>query len=144
MRTTACALLGLLSVTAAGCREGGPSARPGGFIAWETSETRAFERARAEARPMFVHFTAVWCAACKELEEKTFSDPRVTAEAERFVALQIDATNDENPEVEAIKGKYKVAGLPTVIVRDRAGKEQKRVNEFIGPAEFAALLHGVE
>jgi thiol:disulfide interchange protein DsbD len=43
-----------------------------------------------------------------------------------------------------VKGKYKVVGLPTVVIYDSQGKERKRFNEFVGPEPFLAAIEGVE
>jgi thiol:disulfide interchange protein DsbD len=58
--------------------------------------------------------------------------------------VKVDATNDEDPQVDAVKGKYKVVGLPTVVIYDSMGKERKRFNEFVGPEPFLAALEGIE
>jgi len=67
---------------------------------WETSEAVAVQKATTEHRPMLVDFGASWCGACKELDEKTFPDPKVMKEGSRFVALHVDASNDDDPAVE--------------------------------------------
>jgi thiol:disulfide interchange protein DsbD len=100
-------------------------------LAWVTDEAQAVAQARGEKRPLLVDFGAEWCAACKELTKYTFADERVREEGTRFVALQIDATDDEDPRIEAVKGKYKVVGLPTVVLFDSEGNEVKRFNEFV-------------
>jgi thiol:disulfide interchange protein DsbD len=112
-------------------------------LTWETSEAIAVAKAKAEKRPLLVDFTAEWCGACKELSKHTFADPRVMAEAAHFVAVKIDATDDEDPQIDAVKGKYKVVGLPTVVVFDSEGVERKRFNEFIGPEAFLAAIKGI-
>jgi thiol:disulfide interchange protein DsbD len=119
---------------------------PKGSLTWEHSEAEASARAKSEKRPLLVDFTATWCGACQELSLHTFSDQRVIdrAVAANFVAVKVDATDDEDPQVDAVKNKYKVVGLPTVVLYDSAGKEQKRFNEFIGPEAFLAEINGVE
>jgi thiol:disulfide interchange protein DsbD len=121
---------------------------PGGGAAlvWEHSEQAASARAKSEGRPLMVDFTAEWCAACKELAKHTFTDPRVMekALAAKFVAVKVDATNDDDPQVDAVKGKYKVVGLPTVVIYDSTGKERKRFNEFVGPEPFLAAMEGIQ
>ena len=84
----------------------------------------ALASAKAEKRPLIVDFTAEWCGACKEIAKHTFADPRVMekALAANFVAVKVDATNDEDPQVDAVKGKYKVVGLPTVVIYDSTGQ----------------------
>lgn len=115
-------------------------------LAWEHSEATAVALAKSEKRPMMIDFTADWCAACKELAKHTFADPRVMekAVAAKFVAVKVDATNDDDPQVDAVKGKYKVVGLPTVVIYDSTGKERKRFNEFVGPELFLAAIQGIQ
>jgi thiol:disulfide interchange protein DsbD len=120
--------------------------KPEQILAWEHSEQEASNRAKAEKRPLMVDFTADWCGACKELSKHTFSDPRVMAQATKakFIAVKIDATNDEDPQVDAVKSKYKVVGLPTVVIYDSTGKERKRFNEFVEPEPFLAAISGID
>jgi thioredoxin:protein disulfide reductase len=114
-------------------------------LTWEHSEQEASARAKTEGRPLLVDFTADWCAACKEIAKETFSDPRVQEKAvtAKYVAVKVDATNDEDPQVDAVKGKYKVVGLPTVVIFDSTGRERKRFNEFVGPDRFLAAMEGI-
>jgi thiol:disulfide interchange protein DsbD len=110
-------------------------------ILWESSESVARARAGAEHKPMLVDFGASWCGACKELDDKTFPDPRVCAEGARYVALHVDATNDDDPGVAGVREKYgATAGLPVVLLFGSDGKEAIRFTEFVPPERFAAAL----
>jgi thioredoxin:protein disulfide reductase len=120
-----------------------PSVTTDKLLAWEHREEDALAKAKAEKRPMIVDFTADWCGACKQLTRETFEHPRVMKEASNFVAVKIDATDDENEQINAVKGKYKVVGLPTVVVLDSNGIERKRFNEFVGPDQFMAAIEGI-
>jgi thiol:disulfide interchange protein DsbD len=113
-------------------------------VVWQHSEPEAIAMARAEKRPMLVDFTAEWCGACKKLSKETFSEARVAKRLDGFVMLKIDATNDEDPQVDAVKGKYKVVGLPTVVVYDSKGVERKRINDFVPADAMLAALEGVD
>jgi len=113
-------------------------------IRWESDESAATARASAEHKPLLVDFGASWCGACKELEEKTFPDARVRAEGARYVALHIDATNDEDPGLAKVREKYKATeGLPVVLLFGSDGKEVLRFTEFVPPQRFAAALASV-
>lgn len=107
---------------------------------WYKDEAEAVELARAENRPLVIDFRAEWCAACKELQKHTFSDADVQQSFERFVLLAVDATDDESPAAKALLQKYKVAGLPTVLVIDPNGRELARVTAFTEPVAFRALI----
>ena len=113
-------------------------------LTWEHVEAEAVAKARAEKRPLLVDFTAEWCGACKKLSKETFSEARVAKRLDGFVMLKVDATNDEDPQVDAVKGKYKVVGLPTVVVYDSKGAERKRINDFVAPEAMLAALEGVD
>jgi thioredoxin:protein disulfide reductase len=116
---------------------------PHGQLHWENSELAAAQRAKTEAKPLLVDFTAEWCGACKELARHTFADPTVMREASRFVAVRVDATSDEDPAVDQIKDKYHVVGLPTVIMLGADGQERARITEFMPPEQFLTTLRAV-
>ena len=87
---------------------------PRGKLAWEHSEQAARARAESERRPMLVDFTATWCGACNELSRITFADPAVMSEAGRFVAVKVDASNEDDPSLEQIKDRYHVVATPAL------------------------------
>ena len=112
-------------------------------ITWVTSEEQGRAKATAENKPVLIDFGAAWCTACKELEHNTFPNPGVRTEAQRFIAIRVDATDDEAPDTKRLQDKYKVVGLPTVIMLDAAGHEIARINEFVGPDKFIAAMKKV-
>ncbi|HVH44971.1 MAG TPA: cytochrome c biogenesis protein CcdA [Labilithrix sp.] len=109
-------------------------------ITWLTNEEAALAKASSEGKPVLIDFGAEWCAACKKLEHQTFPDPSVRSEAQRFVALRVDATDDEDANVTRLKDKYKVVGLPTVIMLDKNGKEVVRFNDFVKADQFYTAM----
>jgi len=118
------------------------------------SEEQATAKAKAEKRPLLVDFTANWCKACKRLSNETFSDPRVRDKARHFVGVKIDVSVKEDlpddvqekleAQFDAVKKRYGVVGLPTVVGYDSTGKERLRLNDFMGPDEFLKMLDGIE
>lgn len=112
-------------------------------IAWITSEEAGRAKAQTEGKPVIIDFGASWCTACKELEHETFPHGEVKKEAQRFVAIRVDATDDENTETVRLTKKYDVKGLPTVIMLDKDGKEVVRFTEFVKPEPFVAALKKV-
>jgi thioredoxin:protein disulfide reductase len=127
-------LLAILSLT-----------KPTAALSWEREGLeKALARASSEKRPMLVDFTAAWCVACKELDKHTFAEPRVGQELGRFVAVKIDATNDDDPAVAATMSRYKVVGLPTVVLFDSNGKEAARFNDFVPADEFLKSAQRVD
>ncbi|HSC86607.1 MAG TPA: cytochrome c biogenesis protein CcdA [Polyangiaceae bacterium] len=113
-------------------------------LTWsQTSFDSARTSALEQGRPLLVDFTASWCGACKELEKHTFSDQQVHQEAGRFVAVRVDATDDEDPGVRSLMTRLGVVGLPTVLLFDSSGREAARFNDFVAAEEFLAALHEV-
>jgi len=88
-------------------------------------------------RPVIIDFYANWCAACKEIRAKTFTDGRIQKESERFVMIMIDATNPDE-KITDLEKRYRVSGLPTIIFLNSEQKEVQhlRVTGFIGAADF--------
>jgi thiol:disulfide interchange protein DsbD len=124
------------------------------LLSFLDSEEAATALAKAERRPLLVDFTADWCIACGKLARLTFADPRVRKRAGPFVGLKIDlSVSQELPDAEQerleargeqIKKRYKVVGLPTVLVYDSQGKERVRLTDFVDADEFLKLLDGIE
>jgi thioredoxin:protein disulfide reductase len=119
-------------------------AATGAELKWESSELVAAARAASEHKPLLVDFGASWCGACKELDERTFTDARVRAQGSRFVALHVDATDDDDKAITAVRQKYRATeGLPVVLLFDTLGNEVVRFTEFVGPERFAAAMEAV-
>ncbi len=113
-------------------------------LVWEkTSPEAARAKALGEGRPLLVDFTAAWCIACKELDKNTFADESVAAEAGRFVAVKVDATDDEDPAVVKAMQQFEVLGLPTVVIFDSSGKEAARFNDFVAADSFLDTIRSV-
>lgn len=136
--------VGVLLVTFGGFAGAALLTRPSGSFAWEhVPFSQAQAQARRQSRPLLVDFGAAWCGACKELDKVTFSQQSVSQEAARFVALKVDATNDEDPLVAATIKQLNVLGLPTVIVFDSQGREAQRFTDFVTPDVMLAALRSV-
>lgn len=112
-------------------------------ITWMANEEQGRAKATAENKPVIIDFGATWCAACKELEHETFPHAGVRSEAKRFIAIRVDATDDEAPDTKRLQDKYKVVGLPTVIMLDSSGNEVSRFVEFVKPDKFVAAMKKV-
>ncbi len=114
-------------------------------VVWRSIEDEEAIRkaAFAEGRPVVVYFSAAWCASCGEIDTRTLTAPAVLSELERFETVRIDATDDEDEDVKRLSEKYKVIGLPSIVVFDGTGTEVKRIHEFTEAPVFAKALAAV-
>ncbi|HSU42376.1 MAG TPA: cytochrome c biogenesis protein CcdA, partial [Polyangiaceae bacterium] len=119
--------------------------KPAEALAWQQGNLdSARAQALRESKPMIVDFTAAWCGACKELDKATFSARPVGVELGRFVAVRVDATNDEDPKVGAALQRFGVRGLPTVVIFDSRGREALRYTDFVPPERFLESIRAVD
>jgi thiol:disulfide interchange protein DsbD len=133
---TAAALLG---VGAAWARD----TSHGGRIQWFDEEAKALAESRRTGKPVLLVASAEWCAACRLLERKTWSDARVVAAVRaRFIPLRADLTA-EGAETDALMKGYGVQELPTVLVclaQDCATGKARRAEGYLPPAEMLSFL----
>ncbi|HEV8118032.1 MAG TPA: cytochrome c biogenesis protein CcdA [Thermoanaerobaculia bacterium] len=94
-------------------------------------------------RPSIIDFSASWCLPCRELDEKTFSDPRVRRELARRAIFKADMTRSASPEVVALSQKYAILGVPTIVFLDASGKEMPEAR-LVGFEEPDAFLKRLE
>ncbi|MDI6751253.1 MAG: thioredoxin domain-containing protein [bacterium] len=78
-------------------------------IEWLVFED-GLKRAKAENKPLMVHFTADWCSWCKKLEAEAFRNQEVILLSKSLVSVKIDC--EKTPE---LAKKFQVRGLPTIL-----------------------------
>ncbi|WP_304144800.1 cytochrome c biogenesis protein CcdA [Ignavibacterium album] len=91
-----------------------------------------------------IDFYADWCIPCKELDALTFSDPNVIEESKNFITLKADMTKSLAPEVSALREKYKIVGVPTVLILNSKGEEVNRITGFVNADEFLRIITSVQ
>jgi thioredoxin:protein disulfide reductase len=93
------------------------------MVQWQKYDTSALAAARAAGKPVVIDFYADWCLPCKELDEKTFTDPRVVSELDRYVRVKADLTVAEDVTTKALTQQYAILGVPTIVFIDAKGNE---------------------
>ncbi|HEV7238894.1 MAG TPA: cytochrome c biogenesis protein CcdA [Thermoanaerobaculia bacterium] len=102
----------------------------GDGVQWAKYDAKALADARAAGKPVVIDFYADWCLPCKELDEKTFSDPKVVAELDRFVRVKADLTVPSDEKTKALTKQYGIVGVPTIVFLDSNGAEVEDVRLF--------------
>ena len=78
--------------------------------------------AGAKGRPALVDFYADWCVSCKEMEKFTSSEPKVQAQMNQMLLLQVDVTANDGADKEMLK-RFGLFGPPGIIFFDPQGRE---------------------
>ncbi len=135
-------VLPLLHLPVAPNRSSAPAAAAA--IDWIRDYDTGMARAAEEGKPVMIDFGAEWCAACRELEHKTYTAPRVIEESRRFISIQVDCTRSTDA-VKALKEKYGIRGLPWIVWIDSAGnvREDLTVTGFIEPEPYLEIMRAV-
>ncbi len=106
--------------------------------AWGKEFEQALAQAKAQKKLVLLDTYAVWCAQCKELDEKTWPDPAVVSWIkDHAVPVRINADKDRPDLAKA----YAIRSFPTVILMDADGREIRRSLGFQKPADMLAWLN---
>lgn len=73
-------------------------------------------------QPVMLDFYADWCVACKELEQLTFSDPKIQQQLKNTMLLQVDVTANSE-EDKALLKRFGLFGPPGIAFFNGHGKE---------------------
>lgn len=105
-------------------------------LQWNIDLNSGFLLAQKSNKLVFVDFYADWCGYCKELDENTYTDTYVQQRlAQKYVLVKINV--DQNPD---LASKYKVYGLPTLVILDANGNEIKRQEGYVTPSELLNII----
>lgn len=121
-----------------------PAAAQGGEtkaakLPWLSDLAAGREAARAGNKRLLADAWAEWCAACRELDEKTFSRPEVREALADIVLVKLDFTRKSEAS-DRLKRELGIIGMPTVMLFDPQGKEIRRFSGFLEAREFLELL----
>jgi thioredoxin:protein disulfide reductase len=112
-------------------------------LPWLADLAKARETARAENKWLMIDAWAEWCAACRELDEKTFSRADVQDSLRDFILVKLDLTRGSAAK-DQLRKELDIIGMPTLIFLDASGKEIDRFSGFLDGSQFIARLGGLK
>lgn len=131
-------LIGVFMIMVGGLQQ--PAAGP--HLSWVyDDEPGALQTAKQEGKLVMLDFYASWCAACNELDHKTFSDQAVVDKLENFITVKLDFSVKSD---EVLTEKYNILGLPVVIFLDGDGNIYKRLEGFVNAEDMLKIIDEVE
>lgn len=107
---------------------------------WMTNLDSALKLAETKKKPVMVEFTGTkWCPPCIMMEDKVFKKSAFTREAsKKFILVKIDIPKPGDSSArkyQDIMRKYRVSGVPTILLFGEDGREFSR----FGAAEFPSV-----
>ena len=92
-----------------------------------------FAKAKAEGKPVFLYWGAVWCPPCNQIKATVFSRPDFIERSQAFIPVYLDG---DTPGAQKLGAQFKVRGYPTTILFKPDGSEITRL-----PGEVDAALY---
>jgi thiol-disulfide isomerase/thioredoxin len=110
---------------------------PGG-VAWFTgSVEEGFAAAKAQGKPIFLDWSAVWCPPCNQIKAVVLSSPEVAEVLRATIPITLDG-DTQNAQTWA--DRLHVSSYPTLLILDPSGQELLRIGEFVEVPEFIAAV----
>lgn len=111
-------------------------------IDWQPWSLEKQESLLKEGTPVYIDFTAKWCATCQVNKKRAYSEEVVKLMAEKgVVALKGDKTKS-NPAIDAEIRKYGRAAIPVNVLL-APGKPPVILPELLSPGDLLKALNGI-
>lgn len=114
-------------------------------VEWESYTPQKLKEARVSGEPVMLDFYADWCIPCHELEQITYTDPKVIAAVSDFKKLKVDLTNYESDYSKRIRSEFDIVSVPTIVFIGSNGREIKeaRITGFVKPETFLKKVKAI-
>lgn len=107
-------------------------------IPWfDGSVEEAFAAAKAQKKPIFLYWGAVWCPPCHELKATVFKQDEFIAQSSLFIPVYLDGDTER---AQKYGEKFNVYGYPTVIVFTPEGEELTRIPGGMDIGQYVSVL----
>src|SRR5215470_7042925 len=107
-------------------------------IAWREGDVdAAFASARAEGKPVFLYWGAIWCPPCNQVKATIFNRQDFIDRARFFVPVYLDG---DTPSAQRLGARFNVSGYPTMILFAPDGRELTRLPGEVDAEQYMRLL----
>jgi len=107
-------------------------------VEWREWGQDAFDAADRTGRPVLLALVTPWSAECREMDERTYAEPRIAAHVnDGFVPVRVDA--DRHPRV---RERYNMGGFPSTVFLTPGGAVIAGAT-FLGVEGFRGILDSV-
>jgi thiol:disulfide interchange protein DsbD len=136
---------GIIPIAATSGVSGGGANSPGTAPRWMKNQYKeALDRARQEAKLVFINFTGYACTNCHWMKANMFPRPEISAELDKFILLDLytDGTDAVSEQNEALENKkFSTVAIPFYAILD---PEERVIATYPGltrnAPEFLAFL----
>jgi thiol-disulfide isomerase/thioredoxin len=126
------------SVGAAAGPEAAAVRHEAGGIAWQTRDVdAAFAAAKADNKPVFLYWGAVWCPPCNQVKATIFNRQDFIERSRFFVPVYIDG---DSASAQRLGDRFKVSGYPTMILFKPDGTEITRLPGEVDVDQYMRVL----
>jgi thioredoxin:protein disulfide reductase len=111
------------------------------LLPWHTNETSALMEAHNSKSSVLIDMWAEWCESCKQMDSQVFSNPKVVQKLleKKWILLKADLTKISSPESISFKERYKIKGLPTLVII-RPGEDPFLLKGFVSAENLLKIL----
>ena len=110
-------------------------------IAWVkpdgASLDAVFAKAKAENKPVFLYWGAVWCPPCNQIKATVFNRPDFIERSAGFIPVYLDG---DTPGAQKLGAQFKVRGYPTTILFKPDGTELTRLPGEVDALQYMQIL----
>lgn len=107
-------------------------------IAWQKGDVdAAFAKARAENKPVFLYWGAVWCPPCNQVKATIFNRQDFVDRSRFFVPVYLDG---DSRSAQRQGARFKVGGYPTMILFKPDGTEITRLPGEVDADQYMRVL----
>nr|WP_295782956.1 thioredoxin family protein [Rhodoferax sp.] len=96
-----------------------------------------FTKAKADNKPVFLYWGAVWCPPCNQIKATVFNRPDFVERSKGFIPVYLDG---DTPGAQKLGTQFKVRGYPTTILFKPDGTELTRLPGEVDAVQYMQIL----